>query len=194
MAVEYTDYMEDLRLALSTLAEGRIILYPTDTVWGLGCDATSRDAVERIFRIKKRRDSKSLIILVNGFSMLERYVSNIPDVAVTILDVSDKPLTIIYPGGRNLAPGVCSEDGSVAIRICTDSFCNELITRFRKPVISTSANLSESPTPAIFSEIEEAIIASADYVVKHRQTDTNKKTPSSIIKVDNNGVIKIIRQ
>lgn len=189
-----TDYKEDLRLALKTLAEGGIILYPTDTVWGLGCDATSRESVERIFRIKKRMDSKSLIILVNGFQMLERYVSNIPDAAVTILDVSDKPITIIYPGGKNLAPGVCSEDGSVGIRICTDSFCNELITRFRKPVISTSANLSESPSPAIFSEIEEPIIVSADYVVKHRQRDINRKTPSSIIKVDDNGVIKIIRQ
>ena len=188
------DFTEDLKSALNTLREGGVILYPTDTIWGLGCDATRADAVEKIFRIKKRSDSKSLIILVNGFPMLERYVRNIPEVAASIIDVSDEPITIIYPGGWNLAPGVCSEDGSVAVRICTDDFCNELITRFRKPVVSTSANFSELPSPAVFNEIDEKIILSADYVVKHRQTDMHKKTPSSIIKVDNNGVIKIIRQ
>ncbi len=185
---------EDLRKALNVLIKGGIILYPTDTIWGLGCDATRADAVEKIFRIKKRSDSKSLLILVNGMAMLERYVKNIPDVAASISEVSDQPITIIYPEGKNLAPGVCSDDGSVAVRICTDDFCNELITRFRKPVVSTSANFSELPSPAVFNEIDEKIILSADYVVKHRQKDMNKKTPSSIIKVDYNGVIKIIRQ
>ena len=188
------DYSEDLKIALNILREGGVILYPTDTIWGLGCDATNQDAVEKIYKIKKRRESKSLIILVNGFVMLERYVRNIPDVAGEILDVSDKPMTIIYSEGKNLAPGVCNEDGSVGIRICSDDFCNELITRFRKPVISTSANYSEAPSPSHFSEIEDEIIRSADYVVKYRQTDTNKYTPSSIIKVDDNGVIKIIRK
>jgi L-threonylcarbamoyladenylate synthase len=187
------DYSEDLKIALNTLREGGVILYPTDTIWGLGCDATYQDAVERIFKIKKRRESKSLIILVNGFAMLERYVRNIPDVAAEILDVSDKPITIIYPEGKNLAPGVCNEDGSVGIRICNDDFCNELITRFRKPLVSTSANFSEVPSPSHFYEIEDDIIRSADYVVKYRQ-DTNKNTPSSVIKVDDNGVIKIIRK
>jgi len=177
------DYNEDLNLALIALRKGGVILYPTDTIWGLGCDATNADAVAKIFRIKERAESKSLIILVNGFTMLERYVRNIPDVAASILDVSDKPITIVYPEGRNLAPGVCN-----------DEFCNELITQFRKPVISTSANSSDSPSPLDFSEIDEGIIRSADYVVKYRQTDTIKKTPSSVIKVENNGVIKIIRQ
>jgi L-threonylcarbamoyladenylate synthase len=190
----YMDYSEDLKSALNTLREGGVILYPTDTIWGLGCDATNKEAVEKIFRIKKRSESKSLIILVNGFTMLERYVGNIPGVAADILNVSDKPITIIYPEGKNLAPGVCDEDGSVGIRICNDNFCSELITRFRKPIISTSANCSEAPAPLDFSEIKDEIIRSADYVVKHRQSDTNKKTPSSVIKVDNNGVIKIIRQ
>lgn len=185
---------EDLKQALNVLIKGGIILYPTDTIWGLGCDATSADAVEKIFRIKKRSDSKSLIILVNGFPMLERYVRNIPEVAASILDVSEEPITIIYSEGRNLAPGVFGEDGSLAVRICNDDFCNELITKFRKPVVSTSANFSESPSPSVFNEIDEKIISSADYVVKHRQADMHKKTPSSIIKVDNNGVIKIIRQ
>jgi L-threonylcarbamoyladenylate synthase len=188
------DYKEDLKLALKTLREGGIILYPTDTIWGLGCDATNGKAVEKIFQIKKRRETQSLIILVNGYPMLERYVSNIPDTAASILDVADKPLTIIYPIGKNLAPGVCSEDGSVGIRICDDNFCSELISQFRKPIVSTSANCSEAPSPSIYSEIEEEIIKSADYVVKHRQEEIKKNTPSSIIKVDNNGVFKIIRQ
>jgi L-threonylcarbamoyladenylate synthase len=179
---------------LNVLIKGGVILYPTDTIWGLGCDATNQDAIEKIYKIKKRRESKSLIILVNGFTMLERYVRNIPDAAATILDVTDKPMTIIYPEGKNLAPGVCEEDGSVGIRICDDDFCNELITRFRKPIISTSANYSDTPSPSNFSEIEDEILRSADYVVRYRQTDINKKTPSSIIKIDDNGVIKIIRQ
>ena len=189
-----TNQNDDLDRALKTLREGGIILYPTDTIWGLGCDATSKEAVEKIFRIKNRGESKSLILLVNGFTMLERYVKKIPEAAAAILDVADKPITIIYPEGKNLAPGVCSEDGSVAVRICTDSFCSELIGRFRKPVISTSANISESLSPSVFSEIEQKIILSADYVVRYRQEDTNKKTPSSIIRVDNNGAIKIIRE
>jgi L-threonylcarbamoyladenylate synthase len=192
--VNKTNQNDDLDRALKTLREGGIILYPTDTIWGLGCDATSKEAVEKIFRIKNRRESKSLIILVNGFTMLERYVKKIPEAAAAILDVANTPITIIYTEGKNLAPGVCSEDGSVAVRICTDSFCSELIGRFRKPVISTSANISESPSPSVFSEIAQKIILSADYVVRYRQEDTNKKTPSSIIRVDNNGAIKIIRE
>jgi L-threonylcarbamoyladenylate synthase len=192
--VKEINFTEDLRQALNVLIKGGVILYPTDTIWGLGCDATNQDAVEKIYKIKKRRESKSLIILVNGFTMLERYVRNIPDAAATILDVTDKPMTIIYPEGKNLAPGVCEEDGSVGIRICDDDFCNELITRFRKPIISTSANYSDTPSPSNFSEIEDEILRSADYVVRYRQTDINKKTPSSIIKIDDNGVIKIIRQ
>ena len=123
---------EDLKQALNVLIKGGIILYPTDTIWGLGCDATNADAVEKIFRIKKRSDSKSLIILVNGFPMLERYVRNIPEVAASILDVSEEPITIIYSEGRNLAPGVFSEDGSLAVRICNDDFCNELITKIQE--------------------------------------------------------------
>jgi L-threonylcarbamoyladenylate synthase len=185
---------EDLNSAFKALGKGGIILYPTDTIWGLGCDATNAAAVEKIFMIKKRKESKSLIILVNGFQMLERYVRNIPGAAAEILEVTDKPVTIIYPEGKNLAPGVCNEDGSIGIRIITDDFCNELITRFRKPLISTSANYSDTPSPSVFSDIDDELIRSADYVVKYRQTDMNKKTPSSIIKVDNNGVIKIIRK
>jgi L-threonylcarbamoyladenylate synthase len=187
-------FAEDLKQALNVLIKGGIILYPTDTIWGLGCDATNQDAIKKIYKIKKRRENKSLIVLVNGFVMLERYVRHVPDAAAEILEVSDKPITIIYPQGKNLAPGVCNEDGSVGVRITDDDFCNELITRFRKPLISTSANYSDTPSPSNFSEIVDGIKRSVDFAVKYRQTDINKKTPSSVIKVDDNGVIKIIRQ
>jgi L-threonylcarbamoyladenylate synthase len=188
------DYREDINGALTVLREGGIIIYPTDTIWGLGCDATNQQAVEKIFTIKKREESKSLIILVNGYQMLERYVENIPETAANIIEVADKPVTIIYPKGKNLAPGVLSTDGSVGIRICSDGFCNELITRFRKPVVSTSANISSTSAPRNYHEIDDEIIRAADYVVKHRQWETDIKTPSSVIKVGDDGVIKIIRQ
>lgn len=188
------DYSEDLKQALKTLRDGGVILYPTDTVWGLGCDATRKEAVEKVFRIKERADSKSLIILVNGFQMLERYVASVPDIAAGILDVADRPITIIYPAGKNLAEGVCAEDGSAGIRICQDEFCNELITMFRKPLISTSANKSGETSPSLFGEIDEQIIKAADYVVRYRQEERHRSAPSSVIKVENNGVIKIIRQ
>jgi len=183
-----------LKSALNVLREGGVILYPTDTVWGLGCDATGSGAVEEIFRIKQRKENKSLIILVNGASMLERYVKHIPEIVFDIIDVADKPLTIIYPEGKNLAPGICNDDGSVGIRICRDDFCNQLITRFMKPIVSTSANISGTPPPANFLEIDESILASAGYIVKYRQNDLSKYPPSQILKVEINGVIKIIRE
>jgi len=187
------EFADDLKKALEVLKRGGIILYPTDTIWGLGCDATRQYAVEKIFSIKQRNDGRSLIVLVNGFGMLEHYVRSVPEIAYQLAEIADKPLTIIYPKGRNLAPGVCGSDGSVGIRICFDGFCNELITRFGKPIISTSANISNTPAPAIFSEIDKVIAYSADYVVSYRQTDPARNTPSSIIKVEDNGVIKIIR-
>lgn len=188
------NYNEDLNSALKTLKEGGIILYPTDTIWGLGCDATNNDAVDRIFRIKNRKESRSLIILVNGLTMLERYVTWIPEAAFNILEVSDKPVTIIYPSGRNLAAGVYAGDGSAGVRICNDNFCKELITRFRRPVVSTSANISGAISPSNFSEIDENIVRSADYVVEHRRKDKNRSTPSSVIKFDRDGTIQIIRE
>jgi L-threonylcarbamoyladenylate synthase len=194
MAHQHFEYTDDLKSALNTLREGGVVLFPTDTIWGLGCDATNPEAVKRIFSIKKREDSKSLIILVNGYGMLERFVKDVPDVAFNILEVADKPITIIYPQGKNLAPGVCADDGSVGIRLCMDSFCNELITRFRKPLVSTSANISGTEYPSSFREIDEYIIRSVDFVVSYRQNETKKNPPSSIIKVDNDGTIKIIRQ
>jgi len=186
-------FADDIKLSLNTLRNGGVILYPTDTIWGLGCDATNQAAVEKIFKIKARQPGKSLLILVDNDTMMERYVKEIPEIAFELTAVTDTPLTLILPDGRNLANGVCSEDGSVGIRICHDEFCNELISRLRKPIISTSANLSNEPSPGNFSEIAGSVIRAADYVVKHRQDDQTKCTASPIIKLDKNGTIKIIR-
>ncbi len=188
------NFEEDLKKSLKVLKEGGIILYPTDTLWGLGCDATRSEAVQKIFRIKSRIESKSLIILVNGLSMLERYVKDVPEIVYKLSSVSDSPLTIIFPEGRNLAEGVCSEDGSVGIRICNDEFCSRLIDRFRKPVVSTSANIAGKPSPSNFSEIDENIITSVDFTVKYRQDDKRKYSASPVIKVERNGVFKILRK
>ena len=187
-------FKEDIENSLKVLHGGGVILYPTDTIWGIGCDATNSSAVDKIFRIKTTRDNKSLIILVNSDSMLERYVGNIPDVALNILQVSDKPITIIYPKAKNLAPGICAEDGSVGIRICMEKFCNELITRFRRPIVSTSANISGKPSPSNFGDVSETIINSVDYLVSYRQDDRQKFHSSPVIKIEQNGVIKIIRK
>jgi L-threonylcarbamoyladenylate synthase len=188
------NFEEDLKNSLSVLKQGGIIVYPTDTVWGIGCDATNNTAVEKIFRIKTRETSKSLIILVDGIGMLERYVKTIPQTASELTSVSDSPLTIIYPDGKNLAAGICGEDGSVGIRICNEPFCNELITRFRRPLVSTSANISGKPSPALFREITGEIFSQVDYVVKYRQNDRQKHSPSPVIQIDKNGALKILRQ
>jgi L-threonylcarbamoyladenylate synthase len=184
---------EDINNSLITLRKGGIILYPTDTIWGLGCDPTNSLALEKIFKIKSRSENKSLLILVDGEQMLDRFVRDIPEIAFELTSVSDSPLTIIYPFGKNLAQGVCNADGSVGIRICNDDFCRELIRRFRKPIISTSANFSGKPSPGNFSEIEKTIIDAVDYVVNYRQDDRQKYAPSPVIKLEQNGTIKIIR-
>jgi L-threonylcarbamoyladenylate synthase len=185
---------EDINGSITVLRKGGIILYPTDTIWGLGCDATNPLAVEKIRKIKSRSESKSLLILVDGEQMLDRYVRDIPEIALEITNVSDTPLTIIYPAGRNLADGVCGEDGSIGIRICHDEFCNALISRLRKPIVSTSANFSGKPSPENFSGIEKAVIDSVDYVVKYRQNDLQKHAASPVIKFQSDGTIKIIRK
>jgi L-threonylcarbamoyladenylate synthase len=185
---------EDLNKSLIALKNGGVILYPTDTIWGLGCDPTNAAAVEKIFSIKSREEGKSLLILTDSETMLERYVSDVPEIAWDLISVSDDPLTIIYPKGKNLAPGVCSGDGSIGIRICRDEFCRELIRRFRKPLVSTSANLSGKPSPRNFSEIDESLIAAADYVVEYRQDDRRTYSSSPVIKLSPDGTIKILRK
>jgi L-threonylcarbamoyladenylate synthase len=187
-------FEEDIKNSLRALKAGGVILYPTDTVWGLGCDATNSQAVEKIFSIKSRSESKSLIILVDSIPMLERYVKEIPSIASELIEVSETPITIIYPKARNLAAGIAAEDGSVGIRVCNDKFCNELIGRLRKPVVSTSANISGESSPSNFGEITQSIINSVDYTVFYNREDRQKHRASPVIKVEINGEIKVLRK
>jgi L-threonylcarbamoyladenylate synthase len=188
-----SEFGTDLAGALKVLRAGGVILYPTDTVWGLGCDATNAKAVSRVYEIKQRAENKSLIILVNSVAMLERYVENPPEVAIEMAELSEKPLTVVYDRGRSLAEGVASSDGSVGVRVCTEPFCDALIDALRKPLVSTSANISGSNSPAIFDEISEEVKAAVDYVCLWRQDDRSRATPSSVIKVSGNGIVKILR-
>lgn len=188
------EFGEDIKSALKVLRAGGVILYPTDTVWGLGCDATNAAAVRKIYEIKKRSDAKSLIVLVNSVAMLMRYVDNPPEVALQIAEWSEKPLTVVYDKGRSLAEGVASSDGSVGVRICSEPFCDALLDALRKPLISTSANISGEDAPAFFDEIGEEIVSAVDYVCLYRQDDRSKASPSSVIKVSANGAVKILRQ
>ena len=184
---------EDVKKACEVMEAGGVILYPTDTIWGIGCDATNEEAVKRVYEIKKRADSKALIVLVDSPVKVDFYVKDVPAIAWDLLEVADKPLTIIYSGARNLAPGLLAEDGSVGIRLTTEEFSRKLCQRFRKAVVSTSANVSGRPSPANFGEIPEEIKSQVDYIVGYRQDDTSRPSPSSIIKVEPGGVVKIIR-
>ena len=188
-----SEYGTDLSAALKVLRAGGVILYPTDTIWGLGCDATNMKAVKRIYEIKQRAENKSFIILVNSVAMLERYVENPPEVAIEMAELSEKPLTVVYDRGRSLAEGVASADGSVGVRVCTEPFCEALIEALRKPLVSTSANISGNSAPAIFDEISEEMKSAVDYICLWRQDDRSRAKPSSVIKVSGNGVVKILR-
>jgi L-threonylcarbamoyladenylate synthase len=188
------EFGDDIKNALKVLRTGGVILYPTDTVWGLGCDATNAGAVRKIYEIKRRSDAKSLIVLVNSAAMLTRFVDSPPEVALQMAEWSEKPLTVVYDKGRSLAEGVASSDGSVGVRICSEPFCDALIDALRKPLISTSANISGEEAPALFDEISEEIVNAVDYVCLYRQDDRSKVSPSSVIKVSANGAIKILRQ
>lgn len=185
--------IEDIKAALEVLQNGGVILYPTDTIWGIGCDAGNEEAVKRIYAIKNRVDSKSMLVLLENSALLDRYVDEVPEIAFDLIEVSDKPLTIIYDGAKNMARNLIAEDGSIGIRITTEAFSSDLIRRFKRPIVSTSANVSGKASPACFYEIDQQIIDSVDYVVKYRQNDTQKAVPSSIIKLGRGGEIKIIR-
>ncbi len=185
---------EDLKNALKVLKIGGVILYPTDTVWGLGCDATNEEAVKRIFQIKQREDSKSMILLTDNEAKIERLVEEIPDIAWDLIKLSETPLTIIYSGARNLAKNLIARDGSVGIRVTKEEFSNKLCERFRLPVVSTSANISGEETPQNFDEISDEIKNAVDYIVSYRREDKSKAKPSSIIKLEPNGVVTIIRK
>lgn len=176
------------------MREGGVILYPTDTIWGIGCDATNKDAVRRVYEIKQRQDSKAMLVLVDSSVKVDFYVQDVPEVAWDLIDLADKPLTIIYSGARNLAANLLAEDGSVGIRVTNEDFSKRLCQQFRKAVVSTSANISGQPSPRNFSEISEEVKSAVDYIVGYRQEEMSNPKPSSIIKLDKGGVIKIIRE
>ncbi len=185
---------DDIKKALEVLKTGGIILYPTDTIWGIGCDATNEKAVDRIYKIKKREDSKSMLVLMENPALLERYVTEVPEIAWDLVEVATTPLTVIYPDAKNLAKNLISEDGSIGIRFTKEAFTTQLLQRFRKPLVSTSANISGEKSPVFFYEISEEIKNQVDYIVEYRQNDTTPAHPSSIIKLGAGGRIDIIRK
>lgn len=186
--------------ALEVLRNGGVILYPTDTVWGLGCDATNPEAVARIYEIKKRSDSKSLVLLASDLDMVARYIREIPDMAIQLVEVNDKPMTIIYTGAltgqecRGLAHNTVAQDGSVGIRIPVVDFCRDLVHRFGRPIVSTSANISGEPTPRKFADIPQQIKDAVDFIVDPSLERNSTGSASSIIKVGLDGTIDIIRK
>ncbi|MDO4160376.1 MAG: L-threonylcarbamoyladenylate synthase [Prevotellaceae bacterium] len=185
---------EDIKNAVEVMRKGGVILYPTDTVWGIGCDATNPEAVAKVYNIKHRDDSKALICLVDSDARLQRYVKNVPQVAWDLIDVIVKPTTIIFDEAVNLAENLIAEDGSIAIRITQEAFSKELCYRFQKAIVSTSANISGEPAPQNFCDISEDILNAVDYICFSRRQEKKAHTPSSIIRLKNDGQVEIVRK
>jgi len=183
---------QEINQAIVTLKKGGLILYPTDTIWGIGCDATNAEAIDRVYAIKKRPDAKALICMVSDFKMLNQYVSDIPEVAYDILKYAVKPTTIIYDKPIRVAQNLLPEDESLAVRVSRHDYSKQLIRKFKRPIVSTSANISGQPSPKSFQEIDPAILAGVDYVVNLERKKKNG-APSSIIKLKNDGTVHIIR-
>lgn len=183
----------DIRDAIEVLRRGGTILYPTDTVWGIGCDATNADAVRRVYEIKQRSEAKALICLVDSPGRLQRYVRNVPDVAWDIIDLATRPTTVILNGATGLASNLLAEDGSVGLRVTSEVFSQQLCYRFQRPIVSTSANVTGQPTPQIFTDIDPAILEAVDYVCTSRRRDTARRQPSAIIKLGPNAEVTVIR-
>ncbi|MEE1337621.1 MAG: L-threonylcarbamoyladenylate synthase [Muribaculaceae bacterium] len=185
---------EDIKKCIEVLNKGGLILYPTDTIWGIGCDATNPDAVKKVYELKRREDNKAMLVLLDSVNILDRYVRDLPEIAYDLIDVAVKPLTIIYDGGYNLAPNLLGENNSVGIRVTQEKFSQMLCKKFRRPIVSTSANISGEPSAAIFKEISKEIVDGVDYVVNYRQNDNNRNSASSIIKLGADATIKILRK
>lgn len=195
---------EDLQEAVRVLRAGGVIVYPTDTVWGIGCDATNEDAVRKVYALKHREDSKSMLVLLDGAGKLQGYVEHIPDAAWDLLEcaahdrdsqgLQPRPMTIIYPGAKNIAPNLIAEDGSIGIRITQEPFSKALCEQLHRPIVSTSANISGEPTAKNFRQISQAVLDAADYVCRYRRNDETEKRPSSIIKLGIDNQIQIIRK
>lgn len=184
---------EDIANCVKTLKAGGIILYPTDTIWGIGCDATNADAVEKIYRLKKRAESKSMLVLVDSEGALERTVRDVPDVAWELIEAAVKPLTIIYDNATGVAPNLTADDGSLGVRITHERFSAGICRKLRRPLVSTSANISGNKAPSRFSEIEAEILEGVDYVAQYRRNDRSAPAPSNIIKISEGGIFKVIR-
>lgn len=187
---------QDLQQALQVLRQGGVILYPTDTVWGIGCDATNEAAVARVYEIKRRVDSKAMLVLLDGAGKLQGYIEKVPETAWMLLEASEdqRPITIIYPRAKNLAANLLAEDGSVGIRITTEAFSKALCEQLRRPIVSTSANFSGGPAAKLFREIAPELLEAVDYVCHFRRDDNTVAKPSSIIKIDERERITIIRK
>ncbi|MFC4212605.1 L-threonylcarbamoyladenylate synthase [Pedobacter lithocola] len=186
--------IDEINKALETLKSGGVILYPTDTIWGLGCDATNPDAVDKILKIKNRPKEKSVIILLDNDNKIQSYINEVPEVAYDLIEYAENPLTIIFSGAKNLAANVINEDGSVGIRVVKHDFCTALIQRFRKPIVSTSANLSGEPSPKNFDDVSASITKAVDYIVDFEQEDRTLRKPSTIMKLAPGGQFEFIRK
>jgi L-threonylcarbamoyladenylate synthase len=185
---------DEVNKALKVVQDGGIILYPTDTIWGIGCDATNTDAVKKIFALKQRDESKSMIILLDIDNKLQSYIGEVPDIAYDLIEYAEHPLTLVMPGAKNISPSLIAEDGSVGVRVTSHPFCQQLIQRLRKPLVSTSANISGRPSPEYFSQIDQDIIDGVDYVVDIDQHSTEIKKPSTIMRLDASGAFQFIRR
>ena len=188
-----SEWRDDIRQAIDVMNHGGVILYPTDTIWGIGCDATNEEAVRRVFAIKRRDDAKALITLVDSEAKLQFYVPEVPDVAWDLIELSEKPLTIIYDHARNLAPNLLAEDGSAGIRVTREEFSRNLCMRLKRAIVSTSANVSGEPSPKRFADISPEILAAVDYVCTSRREEQTNPPASSIIKLGSGGLVKVIR-
>ncbi len=188
------DMLDEVKKAVEVLRQGGVILYPTDTIWGLGCDATNETAVKKVYDIKRRAETKSMLVLIDSPAKLQAYVSEIPDMAWELIELTTKPLTIIYPGARNLASNLINDDNTIGIRVTEEAFSKKLCEMFRKPVVSTSANISGEKSPALFADISKEIISQVDYVVNYRRDEDQPAKASSIIKLGVKNEIQIIRE
>lgn len=187
------DFEDDIRQAVQVLQRGGVILYPTDTVWGLGCDATNADAVNKVFGVKERPAEKSMIVLLAEARDVIQYVAAPHPDIIAIVEHFEVPTTVIYENALGFADNVVNQDGSIAIRVTRDPFCKALIKRFRRPIVSTSANISGQPTPAVFEQVEPALINRVDYVVRYRQDDTGLRKPSRLVRLTDAGEIVVLR-
>lgn len=187
-------FADDVKMAVDVLRRGGLILYPTDTVWGIGCDATNSEAVKRVYALKRRADSKALITLVDSVAALERVVADVPDVVYQLLDAAVEPLTVVYDRGVGVAPELLADDGSIGVRITSEEISSAICRTLRRPLVSTSANISGHPAPRSFDEIASEILDGVDYVCTSKRLDPWPDKPSTVIKISDGGVFKILRK